>query len=251
LPAEEQYSYVFDGNSQVLDQILVSKELLTPGPEYDSVHVNAEFSDQASDHDPQIARLVVRGPQFRAQLTRSPGRIDPANTAFANSRKPLAGEFRFRGHTVFVVANHFNSKGGDDPLFGHRQPPVAVTETQRHAQATIVNAFARDIQHADLLGNYVVLGDINDFEFSRTVQILQGFQLLDMFYLLPPNERYSYVFEGNSQALDHILVSPALLLPIPEYDSVHVNAEFSDQASDHDPQIARVVVRGTGNANGQ
>ena len=32
---------------------------------------------------------------------------------------------------------------------------------------------------------------------------------------------------------------------------MHVNAEFADQASDHDPQIARVVVRGTGNANGQ
>ena len=56
LPENEQYSYVFDGNSQVLDQILVSKELLTPKPEYDSVHVNAEFADQASDHDPQIAR---------------------------------------------------------------------------------------------------------------------------------------------------------------------------------------------------
>jgi predicted extracellular nuclease len=61
LPPEEQYPYVFDGNSQVLDQILVSNELLTPRPEYDSVHVNAEFADQASDHDPQIARVVVRG----------------------------------------------------------------------------------------------------------------------------------------------------------------------------------------------
>ena len=49
---------MFDGNSQVLDQILVSKELLRPRPEYDSVHVNAEFADQASDHDPQIARVV-------------------------------------------------------------------------------------------------------------------------------------------------------------------------------------------------
>ena len=58
---------------------------------------------------------------------------------------------------------------------------------------------------------------------------------------LPVRERYSYVFDGNSQVLDQILVSPRLLLPFPEYDSVHVNAEFADQASDHDPQIARVV----------
>jgi hypothetical protein len=28
---------------------------------YDSVHANAEFADQASDHDPQVARLDLRG----------------------------------------------------------------------------------------------------------------------------------------------------------------------------------------------
>jgi predicted extracellular nuclease len=175
-----------------------------------------------------------------AHLTLSPGRIDPGNAAFTTSRKPLAGEFTWKGKTIIVVANHFNSKGGDDPLFGHFQPPVRRTEVQRHQQAEIVNDFARDLQRADPLGDYVVLGDINDFEFSETMQILQGFQMLDLMFTLPPNERYSYVFEGNSQALDHILVSPALLLPLPEYDSVHVNAEFADQQSDHDPQVARL-----------
>ena len=88
----------------------------------------------------------------------------------------------------------------------------------------------------------VLLGDLNDFEFSDTVHILEGFQMLDLMRLLPRNERYSYVFDGNSQALDHILVSPALLFPLPEYDSVHVNAEFADQTSDHDPQVARLRV---------
>ena len=177
-----------------------------------------------------------RGPQ----LSFSPGRIQPTDAAFNSSRKPLAAEFKWKGKTVFAVANHFNSKGGDLPLFGRFQPPARVTETQRHQQATIVNAFARDLQRADVFNKLVVLGDINDFEFSRTVEILQGFQLLDLYYLLPRNDRYSYVFEGNSQALDHILLSPALLLPFPEYDTVHVNAEFYDQQSDHDPQLVRL-----------
>jgi hypothetical protein len=53
---------VFEGNSQVLDQILVSNPLLAGFPvDYDPVHVNAEFADQASDHDPQVARLDLRG----------------------------------------------------------------------------------------------------------------------------------------------------------------------------------------------
>jgi predicted extracellular nuclease len=58
----ERYSYVFEGNSQVLDQILVSNNLLGRfGIEYDPVHVNSEFANQASDHDPQVARLDLRG----------------------------------------------------------------------------------------------------------------------------------------------------------------------------------------------
>jgi uncharacterized protein len=182
---------------------------------------------------------VVRS-RGEAHLTFSPGRIDPGNAAFTTSRKPLAGEFTWKGETIILVANHFNSKGGDEPLFGHLQPPTRVTETQRHRQATVVNGFTRAIQRLDPLGDYAVLGDINDFEFSETMEILQGFQILDLMFILPPNERYSYVFEGNSQALDHILVSPALLFPLPEYDSVHVNSEFHDQQSDHDPQVARL-----------
>jgi hypothetical protein len=57
LPERERYSYVFDGNSQVLDQILVSRSLWDRDPKYDVVHVNAEFFDQASDHDPQVVRV--------------------------------------------------------------------------------------------------------------------------------------------------------------------------------------------------
>ena len=56
----------------------------------------------------------------------NPGRIEPTDAAFTNSRKPLAGEFLFNGRRLFVIANHFNSKGGDDPLFGRFQPPVLV-----------------------------------------------------------------------------------------------------------------------------
>ena len=62
---------------------------------------------------------------------------------------------------------------------------------------------------------------------------------------LGPEERYSYVFEGNSQALDQMLASsaPADVLVPGSYDVVHVNAEFADQASDHDPQVARFRCR--------
>ena len=186
-----------------------------------------------------------------ARLQYSPGRIDPDNPAFNSSRKPLAAEFEWRDRTVFAIANHFNSKGGDEPLFGRNQPPVQTTTVQRHQQANVVAGFVEDILAADRRAAVAVLGDLNDFQFSETLEILEGAGLTNLMETLPPEEQYSYVFDGNSQALDQILVSRGLMTPKPEYDSVHVNAEFADQASDHDPQIARLVVRGTGNANGQ
>src|SRR5439155_5597903 len=59
---------------------------------------------------------------------------------------------------------------------------------------------------------------------------------------LPENERYSYVFEGNSQTLDHILTDDALFARPLAYDVVHVNSEFADQASDHDPSVVKITL---------
>ncbi|MFD7977616.1 endonuclease/exonuclease/phosphatase family protein [Streptomyces sp. NPDC059071] len=181
---------------------------------------------------------AVTGSKGDAHLTLSPGRIDPANTAWENSRKPLAGEFRFRGRTVIVVANHFGSKGGDESIVSHHQPPARSSEAKRLLQAQAVNAFVKDVIALDKQADVLVLGDINDFEFSGTTQALtDGGALFPAVKSLPAEERYSYVYQGNSQVLDQILTSPGVHHF--EYDSVHVNAEFADQNSDHDPQVLR------------
>ena len=209
-----------------------------------------DFVDRPGGTSTNATRVVDtrHGPQ----LTLSPGRIEPNDAAWTASRKPLAGEFRWRGRTVIAVANHFASKGGDDPLFGRFQPPVRHTEIGpdgRHRQAALVNQFARQLLAADKQARLIVLGDINDFDFSETVDILEsGGVMTSLFETLPEDERYSYVFEGNSQVLDQILVSRSLLHPSPEYDSVHINAEFADQTSDHDPQVARLKVTGRNDA---
>jgi len=202
-----------------------------------------QFIDRPGGTSTAATSVVSRpsGPQ----LSLSPGRIDPANAFFANSRKPLVGEFRMRGRKVFVLVHHFNSKGGDDPLFGHVQPPTRLSEVQRHGQAQVVNSFVDSILALDPKANVIVLGDINDFEFSETVSILEGGVMSSLMNTLPKDERYSYVFEGNSQVLDQILASTNLRNSFAiNYDVVHVNSEFADQASDHDPQVARIEFRG-------
>jgi predicted extracellular nuclease len=187
---------------------------------------------------------VVAGPNG-PELSASPGRVAPGNTAWNASRKPLAAEFTYNGHKLFLIVNHFNSKGGDQGLFGPQQPPVLSSEVQRNQQATLLAAFVGDILAADPMANVAVVGDLNDFQFSPPVQKLKDAGLTAMIETLPPNERYSYVFEGNSQVLDHIMVSGNLLnhaAAAAGYDVVHVNSEFIDQASDHDPQLVQLTM---------
>lgn len=165
-------------------------------------------------------------------------RVDPANAAWTDSRKPLAATFRFDGQAVVIIANHFNSKGGDAPLFGRFQAPALASETQRLAQAGALAAFVAQLQASDPDVKLVLLGDLNDFQFSAPLEVLEAAGLTNLTETLAENERYTYVFEGNSQALDHILVSLNLLAGA-EYDVVHLNSEFAaadpGRFSDHDP----------------
>ncbi|AYG83636.1 hypothetical protein DWB77_05834 [Streptomyces hundungensis] len=182
--------------------------------------------------------VAVTGTKGHPALTVSPGRIDPANPAWQDSRKPLAGEFVFKGRTVFVIANHFASKGGDEGLLSQHQPVPRSSETKRLQQAQAVNAFVKQLLAVDKHADVLALGDINDFDFSGTTKALEdGGALRSAYRTLPKKERYSYVYQGNTQVLDQILTSPAVRGF--DYDSVHINAEFANQTSDHDPQVIR------------
>ncbi|MEJ0038572.1 MAG: lamin tail domain-containing protein [Gammaproteobacteria bacterium] len=208
------------------------------------------FTDRAGGTS--TSPVTVNNVGGAPQLSASPGRIAPTNTAWNASRKPLAGEFVFNGRRLFLVANHFNSKGGDDPLFGHAQPPVRSSEVQRHQQAALVNGFVKNVLTVDANAGVVVLGDLNDFQFSDTLSVLKdGNVLQDLIDTLPANERYSYVFEGNSQVLDHTLVSNSLATyTSPVLDVVHANAEFAAQTSDHDPDVVRFTLPKAGDVDG-
>jgi predicted extracellular nuclease len=190
------------------------------------------------------------------ELSASPGRIIDTDLsdgdAFANSRKPLVGEFLFNGNKVFVIGNHFNSKGGDQPLFGRFQPPTLTTEAQRLQQAREVRNFVNEILAVEPNTNLIVAGDLNDFEFSEPLSILTNGGLTNLIDNLESGDRYTYNFEGNAQVLDHILVSNNLNAnAAPKIDAVHINSEFADQDSDHDPLVARftlaTLINGTQN----
>ncbi len=187
----------------------------------------------------QTATLVA-GPHLHP----NPALVGPLDAAFTNSRKPLAVELAVDGRRIFVIVCHLRSKGGDDSLFGRRQPPIRWSENQRGAQATLIRRLAEDLLAADPGARIVVLGDLNDFHFRDPVELLAEEPMVNLTERLPEAETWTYVYQGNSQTLDHIIVSPALADGA-RIDVVHANSALpaSVRASDHDPVLAKLRIR--------
>jgi endonuclease/exonuclease/phosphatase family metal-dependent hydrolase len=80
---------------------------------------------------------------------------------------------------------------------------------------------------------------MNDVRGSRTLKILKGELLSNLLEEVPKAQCYTRRHGYRPQALDHILVSPALRrnawVSIPHVNSDHGEGE---RASDHDPVLA-------------
>ena len=110
----------------------------------------------------------------------------------------------------------------------------------------------------------LVTGDLNDFQFGEPgegadhpVAILEGVgggvPLTNLVNVESAGDRFSFVFNGNSQVLDHMLVSPKLLKKVRDVDFLHFNAGYPSsvgrdatttiRAADHDPLEGRFKLK--------
>jgi VCBS repeat-containing protein len=161
------------------------------------------------------------------------------DAAFSGSRKPLVATWSFNDQEFTTVNVHFTSRLGSDPLWGDEQPPRDAGDASRTAQASAVGDYVFDILSQDASRQFVLLGDWNGFYFEQAqTQLTDDGVFTNLATLLPEEERYSYIFDGNSQLIDNMLVTGGLLTGA-KYDAVHINAEFTGtRPTDHDPQVA-------------
>lgn len=173
--------------------------------------------------------------------------------AFDASRDPLEATFEFAGQSITVLNNHFSSRFGSTPIFGGPQPFVQAGEESRSAQALAMHELVAARLDSDADARVVVLGDLNTFEFtdelSDILPAASSSRLLEnVIETVPGGQAYSYNFEGNSQALDHIFVSESLISGA-RADYVNVNVDFprlfsSIVASDHEPVLVQLDMGG-------
>ncbi len=208
---------------------------------YDPARVTFE---PRGEPGPLTPNRVETDGEGRPRLALNPGRVEPQDPAFAETRRTLAAEFRFRGHTVVVLNSHFSSRREDEPTFGPRQPPVLHSEPRRLGQAQAVHRFVKELAEKAPQATVLHLGDCNDFHFRPALKALAGDALEILTLRLPPGERYSYVFQGTSQPLDHALLGGPLKGKAEgvEVEYVHACAEYPERSrvSDHDPLVVRL-----------
>lgn len=193
------------------------------------------------------------------------------NTAdWAGTRLSLLGQFTFNGNTVFVTGNHWPSKGGSGAQYqfnqDHPENPANGSWAKRKEIAEDVNAVANHVLDTNPDANIVIGGDLNEFQFFDPLRVLTGeidadgvarppdarhFVNLTLSEIADPAERFSFMFDGNAQQLDHMFVDPELAGRA-DYDIVHVNTGYNSNrvnapaVSDHDPVLGRFDFRERG-----
>jgi predicted extracellular nuclease len=140
-------------------------------------------------------------------------------------------------NVLYALNNHFTSLAGGE----------AATESRRTAQAAWNVTVMEQILADDPEAYITVIGDLNSFLNTLPIQTLEDGGLMHTFDILPEEQRYNYVYQGESQVLDHILVTPNLMDLLEQVVILHVNADYplpdpDDTSplrkSDHDPVIA-------------
>ena len=139
---------------------------------------------------------------------------------------------------LYVLNNHFLSLSGGE----------AATEPTRTAQAAWNVTLLEEILAREPDAWVAVLGDLNSFYDSLPLDTLRQAGLRHVYEFAAPERLYSYIFEGQSETLDHMLLSPALYEYLVAVDVLHVNADYPPpipddpsprRSSDHDPLVAR------------
>ncbi|GMA33396.1 ExeM/NucH family extracellular endonuclease [Litorihabitans aurantiacus] len=192
------------------------------------------------------------------------GNQSASGSAYQNAREPLGQSFVPVGGTdeesVFVVVNHFKSKGSAGPLQGDADAGdgQGASNASRVAQATALREWLPTVTEE---GDAVALvGDFNSYGMEDPLEVFVQAGFTDA--ATEFGAGYSYSFQGLSGSLDHVFLNEAAMERATGADIWNINSgesialEYSRylnhgtdfyapgpyRSSDHDPVIAGLSV---------
>ena len=188
------------------------------------------------------------------------------NGSILHDRPPVVLETNINGKILRILNVHLRSRngieGGDNFNF---------VRTKRYEQALSVSRMAENLRDEDL----ILIGDFNAFEFTDgyvdVINQIRGSSSLGALFplqqivsptlqnltedLLPPSERYSFVFQGNAEMLDHCLANELQNFKVvnlafargnsDQPESLAGNNQIPNRVSDHDGFVVYLEVNNT------
>ena len=184
-----------------------------------------------------------------------------------NDRPPVVLKAKIQTMPFTVVVNHLRSfLDIDDASAGPR------VRAKRHAQAEFLASLMQRIQVENPDEKVISVGDYNAFQFNDgyvdTLGTIKGAPAVANNVVLPGDdlvspdlvnlteaaatEPYSYVFDGNAQVIDHILITQNLYPLLVRLAFARSNADFPEtyrtdparpeRLSDHDMPVAYFTI---------
>jgi endonuclease/exonuclease/phosphatase family metal-dependent hydrolase len=274
------------GVQEVGDPAALAELATRLGPEWQSV--TAQHFE--ADHPIRVGVLARRPVQVETEQVDLPALLSPVRIGdgpqdFTTTLGRGALTVRVDGDTgapITLVVCHLKSKllhyppsANGQPRFnprneGERARYTAYALSQRGAEATAVRGLADSLLKGHGQENaVVVLGDLNDEPLAATTQILLGpsgselgtpgfshpdggdaWRLWNLASLIPEVDRYSRVYQGRHELIDHILVSHLAVHAVGNVQAIHAAplpsvgddpaARRDKPASDHSPVLATI-----------
>ncbi|HTH38105.1 MAG TPA: hypothetical protein VL572_09065 [Pyrinomonadaceae bacterium] len=163
-----------------------------------------------------------------------------------------------------VIVNHLKS------FLGYNDPKqLDNVRLKKKMQAEFLARLVQSRQTANPKERIIVLGDFNSFQFADGIMDQVGTitgkpagkdevliasddlvnpDLINLVGAISAAQRYSYIFDGSSQVLDHIMISETLRKHTSGFGYARINADHPEilrndgnrfeRFSDHDPAIA-------------
>jgi len=207
---------------------------------------NALTCDTDGDGENDGNRLFSRPPLLARMQVCEPIIQNLRNGVPVSERRSLGCGGAVRD--LWIIAVHLKSKSEDTDTIQYTLP-------RRLAQAQFVAGLYTEVVGSDPGAEVIALGDFNDFPNSQPMATLTGAGLTNLMPNIPHASAYTYIFQGVSQILDHVLVSPSLIDNPDEglFPSIlHLNADYPvswetddsipRRASDHEPVLVNVIL---------
>ena len=147
--------------------------------------------------------------------------------------------------TVYLLNNHLSSLSSGE----------AATEPRRTGQAAWNLSLMEQVMADDPEAQFIVMGDLNSFLNTPPLDVLKDGGLRHAYEFFTDEEEipYTYIFQGATQTLDHILMSEGLFEQLSSVATLPIDADYplaaADDASarrvsDHDPLVVMFTVGG-------